>query len=554
MTRSITTPAPSLPKPALRRTHISLPDALSRRPRWLAERVRDEWVIVLLAVLISACAYGWYASRGVTFGYADALSRMEIARRVLVSRTPGLAQLGTTWLPLQPMMMMLLIWNNTLFHDGFAGSFPSMVAYVIASLYMYRIMRLLFAPRAAAWVAALVFMLNPNVAYMQSTAMSEVPMIATAVVAIYYMLVWARSYHALDLVKSALAVAAGTAIRYDGWPLAFAFAALVFYLGWRQRGFLGAQAWSILYSLLAFSGCVAWVIYNQLIFHDALLFIYFGNSSNTLNLAGVPSYHNAGLSFEMYGYAAGAMVGWVTTALAAVGLIVFVAFYRWQARMLPVYGLLIPFAFYWLTFFLGWDTILLPQLGANQYWNARFGLQLVPFMAFFVGYLAAWPGTLWRRIFVALSLGVTVFFAVANSTVQTPFIRQEPLQDARGVSSKVVADWLVKNYHGGNVLINYLTDAPEMFYMMQRIPDDSFITDANGWQYTHALQYPQLSVTWIVMENNSSNQIWVTLHNRTVLQKYFVLRAVVGNTLYYQRKLTRPETSSRSPEPSGGVT
>jgi hypothetical protein len=178
---------------------------------------------------------------------------------------------------------------------------------------------------------------------------------------------------------------------------------------------------------------------------------------------------------------------------------------------------------------------LLPQLGANQYWNARFGLQLVPAMAFFVGYLATWPGTLWRRAIVVLSLGVTVFFAVANSTVQTPFIRQEPVQDARGVSSKVVADWLVNNYHGGNILINYLTDAPVMFYMMQHIPDDNFITDANGWQYTHALAYPQLSVTWIVLENNGGNQIWVNLHNRQVLQKYFVLRAVVGNTRYYQR-------------------
>jgi 4-amino-4-deoxy-L-arabinose transferase-like glycosyltransferase len=536
MTRSATIPGPSLPETAPRHKKTSGPDALSRRAKWPADQVKDEWVIVALAVLISMCGYGWYASRGLTFGYADALSRMEIARRVLVSRTPGLAQLGTTWPPLQPMLMMLLIWNNTLFHDGFAGSFPSMAAYVIASLYMYRLMRLLFSARAAAWVAALVFMLNPNVVYMQSTAMSEVPMICTAVVAVYYMLIWARSYYAFDLVKCAAAVAAGTAIRYDGWPLAVVFAALVVYLGWRRRGHQGAQAWGILYGLLAFSGIAAWVIYNQLIFHDALLFIYFGNSSNTLNLAGVPSYHHAGLSFEMYGYAAGAMVGWVTTALAAVGLTVFVAFYRLQGRMLPVYGLLIPFAFYWLTFFLGWDTILLPQLGANQYWNARFGLQLVPAMAFFTGYLATWPGTIWRRIIVSFSLGVTVFFAVANSTVQTPFARQEPLQDARGVSSKVVADWLIENYHGGNILINYLTDAPEMFYMMQYIPDDNFITDANGWQYTHALEYPQLSVTWIVMdENNSSNQIWVTLHNREVLQKYFVLRAVVGTTLYYQR-------------------
>jgi hypothetical protein len=381
-------------------------------------------------------------------------------------------------------------------------------------------------------------MLNPSVVYMQTTAMSEVPMICTAVVAIYYMLVWARSYHALDLVKSAAAVAAGTAIRYDGWPLALAFTLVVVYLAWRHQGFQGAQAWTILYSLLAFSGCAAWVIYNQVIFHDPLLFIYFGNSSNTINLAAVQSYHNAWLSFEMYGYASAGMVGVVITAIAIIGLIAFVLRYRWQASMLPVYGLLVPFAFYWLTFYLGWDTILLPQLGAYEYWNARFGLQMVPAMAFFVGYLATWQGTFWRRVFISFSLGVVVSFAVANSIGQTtPFALREALQNTHGTDTKATADWLLKNYHGGNVLISYVPDAPIMFYMMQRIPDNDFITDANGWQYTHALKYPQLTVTWVVMdENDSSNSIWVALHNREVLQKYFALRAVVGSTMYYQRK------------------
>jgi hypothetical protein len=276
--------------------------ALSRGFGWLAARTTDERLVVLLAVAVSVGAYAWYASRGLTFGYADALSRMEIARRVLISRTPGLAQLGTTWLPLQPMLMLPLIWNNTLFHDGFAGSFPSMVAYVIASLYMYRMIRFLFSKRGAAWVAAVAFIINPSVVYMQATAMSEVPMICTAVVAIYYMLVWVRSYHAADLMKSAAAVAAGTAIRYDGWPLAVAFAVVVVYLAWRHRGSQGALAWLIAYGMLAFSGCAAWVIYNQVIFHDPILFVFFGNSKNTINLAALPAYHNAKLAFEMYGY------------------------------------------------------------------------------------------------------------------------------------------------------------------------------------------------------------------------------------------------------------
>ncbi len=56
--------------------------------------------MVLLAVILSITFYKWYAAHGLTVAFNDARSREMIARRVLMSRTPGLAQLGSTWLPL----------------------------------------------------------------------------------------------------------------------------------------------------------------------------------------------------------------------------------------------------------------------------------------------------------------------------------------------------------------------------------------------------------------------------------------------------------------------
>jgi hypothetical protein len=535
------------PPPAGRRESMRMPAPLPWGYGWAAARLTDQRVVVALAAIISVSAYAWYSARGLTFGYADALSRMEIARRVLSSRTPGLAQLGTTWLPLQPMLMLPLIWDDTLFHDGFAGAFPSMAAYVIASLYLYRTARFLFSSRGAAWAATALFVLNPSVVYMQATAMSEVPMICTATVAVYYMLVWARSFHPGDMVRSAAAVAAGTGIRYDGWPLAAAFALVVAYVAWRREGFQGAQAWTILYGLLAFSGCAAWVIYNQVIFHDPVLFVFFGNSKNSINLASAPAYHNARLAAEMYGYASGAMVGWVTTALAGMGLIVFAVRYRLRAATLPAYGMLIPFAYYWLTFFLGFDSILLPQLGLGSYWNARFGLQMVPAMALFAAYLVTW----WRPLVIAV-LGTAVWFAVAVSVARTPFALQEPLATSHGLTSKVQAEWFIDRYHGGNLLISYVPDAPMMFYLMQRVPDQDFITDSNGWQYRHALTYPRLSVRWVVMDQgNGSNPVWVALHKSRVFREYFTLRKVLGSTMIYERVAPRSEAGGAGGGPPG---
>ena len=62
-------------------------------------------MVVLLAV-ISSAALLWCASRGYTLYYGDAEAHLNIARRVLDSRTPGAEQLGTVWLPLPHLLML----------------------------------------------------------------------------------------------------------------------------------------------------------------------------------------------------------------------------------------------------------------------------------------------------------------------------------------------------------------------------------------------------------------------------------------------------------------
>ena len=177
--------------------------------------------------------------------------------------------------------MLPLIWSDTLFRDGLAGSLPSMLSYVIAAVYIYRTARLVTGSRAGGWIAAAALMLNPSLLYMQSTAMSEVPSLAAFVVAIYYAVRLAETHHAQDLVKCAAAVAAGTLIRYDDWLLALALVPTLALIAWRQRGKALAEAWTILFGLLAFAGCAAWVIYNWLIFHDPLKSFFYGSSTHT---------------------------------------------------------------------------------------------------------------------------------------------------------------------------------------------------------------------------------------------------------------------------------
>ena len=106
--------------------------------------------------------------------YGDAVAHINIARRVVDNRhpLPALGQLGTVWLPLQHIAMLPFVWNDALWRSGIAGAIPGMVAYVLGTLAIFRLVSVR-AGELAAYVAAAIYALNPNLLYLQTTAMNE---------------------------------------------------------------------------------------------------------------------------------------------------------------------------------------------------------------------------------------------------------------------------------------------------------------------------------------------------------------------------------------------
>jgi uncharacterized membrane protein YkgB len=518
-----------------------LPQA--RFGRLLRSQLTDERIIAVLAAALSISFYVWYDRHGLTLAFNDARIREMIARRVLASRTPGLAQFGTTWLPLSFMIMLPLIWNDTLFRDGLAGSLPSMAAFVLAAVYMYRLARQVTSSRTGGWVAAGVLMTNGSLLYIQATAMSETASLCALVVTVFYALRVAETHHALDIVKCAAAAVAGTLIRYENWAVAIVLVPLFAYIGWRRRrSYVLAESWVLLYGLLAFAGCAAWVLYNGVIFHDPLLSFFYGNSSNTLTTQ-TPAAHHPLYVVKLYGITAGETLGWIIAVLAVAGLALFIWEQRLRERTLPAYVLLVPLAFYLLVLYLGINTEDIPQMGGG-YYNVRFGLLMIPAAALFVAFLAVRGPALLRRLLTGGVVAAIVASAVIVSA-QTPLVVLEAEYGAAGAPSAqgaaAYADWLSSHYRGGNVLITYVNSPTMMFYMLtrDRFPDRSLITDANGPQFRGALAAPQQWVTWIVLDSNADNgvsQIWAALHKRTDWRKYFVLRQTFGSLQIYERR------------------
>src|SRR5579872_6901817 len=141
------------------------------------EAVRLVW----LAIFVSVFSYLFYNRAGEILLYGDAVAHINIARRVFDSKTPGLLQLGTVWLPLPHLLILPFIIANKMWQSGLGGYIPSMAGFVLGTFGIFRLVRAAFSrdlqpdeeTKSLSWLAAIIYAANPNLIYMQATAMGE---------------------------------------------------------------------------------------------------------------------------------------------------------------------------------------------------------------------------------------------------------------------------------------------------------------------------------------------------------------------------------------------
>src|ERR1700758_4896894 len=109
-------------------------------PHWDRETV----CVASLAACASLVYFLVYFHRGDILLFGDAVAHINIARKVFDSRTPGLLQLGTVWLPLPHLLMIPFVASNGAWQSGIGGSLPSLVAYVLGTVGILRLVRGIF--------------------------------------------------------------------------------------------------------------------------------------------------------------------------------------------------------------------------------------------------------------------------------------------------------------------------------------------------------------------------------------------------------------------------
>ena len=229
---------------------------------------------ILFLSIISILLFYFYYENGVGIAYNDARSHLDIGRRVVEGLKPGLAQLGSVWLPLPHLLMAPTIWNDFFWHTGLAGAIQSMASFVATGILIISYLKHLKVGLLGRLVGLAVFIANINVLYLQSTAMTELLLLATMTAGAYYLMLWAKEKDILHLIKSAFWIMISTLVRYDGWFL-LAFVTLILsYTIFRKKGYRETEGTIVMFMTMASFGILLWLVWNYLIFNDPLYFAF----------------------------------------------------------------------------------------------------------------------------------------------------------------------------------------------------------------------------------------------------------------------------------------
>lgn len=491
----------------------------------VASLFRENTVLVLTVLLsvISIISFLIFYQNGLGLAYNDARSHLDIGRRVVEGLKPGLAQLGSVWLPLTHFLMIPTVWNDFMWHSGLSGTIPSMIAYVTTGLVVYKFLEKLNVGLFGRVVGVLVFALNLNILYLQSTAMTELVLIAMMTAGVYFLLSWALNKKITSLITSAFFIFLSTLVRYDGWFLLAMAAVIIGVLSWQNFGKKSTEGILIFFLTLASFGIILWFLWNLLIFKDPLYFAFGPYSARVqqeqLEQAGVLATDGDLLfSAKIYLYSVIYNLNAFTFILSIFGMVALwlEKSIKKTVRIAAIVLLIVPLFFNILALFLGHSVLFIQGLSGNTWFNVRYGIMMLPAAAIFVGYLVHKIKPL-RAVIVGLLLFVT-FFAFANVDAVT-------IDDARvGSSQKNVSEvssWLAQNAKEEKGFILISVASHDAIIFSSGLPMKKFIHEGTGAYWESATTAPDRWARWIVMRTHDLNdQTFKLVLESGQLEKY----------------------------------
>lgn len=502
---------------------VSIPDKNFIAFRKFFEKNAVYFLLIILS-LISIANFIIYYQNGLGLAYNDARSHLDIGRRVVENLKPGFAQLGSVWLPLPHLLMTLTIWNDFMWHSGLSGALQSMIAFIVTGVLIYLFLLRFNVGLLGRIAGLIVYILNINILYMQSTPMTELILLGTMTLGVYELMMWHKEETILRLVKAGFWIMLSTLVRYDGWFLYIVAAVLIFIFTYRKRGYKAAEGNLLIFGVLGGFGIFIWVLWNQMIFKDALYFIFGPYSADAqqkqMEAAGrLATKHHLLLSTVTY-FAAIIYNTGIIPAIA--GIFGAIYFFRDKAidysYRFAAIALLSPIFFNILSLYLGHSSLFVQGISSPQLFNIRYGLMMVPAVAIFFGYFVHKLKPL-RPLLIGLLLFVSYFSLINQDAITIA----DQKSGTSGFDVSQVTGWLhqytkdQKEY----ILISAGSHDPIMF--SSGLPMSRFIHEGTGKYWDLATKKPSHWVRWIVMRSsdNYDHTYRLMKNNPDFKNKYF---------------------------------
>jgi len=371
---------------------------------------------------------------------------------------------------------------------GVGGSIPSLAAYVFGTVGIFRLVRGVLSPasqpspmvRFTAWLAALIYGSNPNLIYLQATAMTEPLYLALFIWALVYFNEFVQEWRPpvesanpparSALVKCGTCLVAACLTRYDGWFLAVVMGVAAMAVALRvHHPWQGLRGRLIRFLLVAAAAPALWLAYNAIVYRNPLEFANGPYSAKAIEQrtpgAFHPGSHDLPTAFSYFLKSAEvnlAAEGWqkLWILLALAGVIASLAQSRLRNQAWPLLLLWVPVPFYALSVAYSGVPIFMPVWWPFSYYNVRYGLELLPAFAVFVAVAVYFAAEVMRRRAFKLSVAVAgMIFAAASygSIWSAPVCLGEATVNSRGrvAVERELADFL-KALPNDSTLLMYL--------------------------------------------------------------------------------------------------
>lgn len=516
---------------------------IATRPDWWLEAV----IALAVSLSMAACFVAYY--NHAILLYSDVYSHMIIARRVIDNPTPGLAQLGGVWLPLPHMIMLPFVWNMFLWSSGLGGAIPSMICYAVSAVYIFLAARRVTKNDAASFVGVLVFLLNPNILYVQSTPLTEPMMIATMTMTSYYFLAWVQEDNQNHLIWAAFCTFLASLARYDGWPLYLVILVLIVIIGWQKHHTrLQIRSNLLLYGTLGGLGIVLWFLWNAVIFSDPLYFFNGPYSSQVMQAplikAGlVATYHNIGQAIYYYSVLSAETLGPVIFVLAIVAVFTYAIRRRLSPEVVASLAFLVPFVFYIISLYSGQAIVYAPHAVPAQvstmFYNDRYGTQVVAPAAFFIAIFASMVHG-WLRPVLVLIIVAQALLTVTGGIITL----QDGLYGASCSPYRATTTFLAQHYDNGNILEDTYFQNPQDFAFTVGIDLKHIVYQGSGALWSQSLADPAANVRWIYARPGDLVTVHINVNDGAFLSQFtLVAQDSDGATLYHLNSIPLPQRS-----------